>query len=76
MDLAKRKDIPNKTLNQHLQKAINAIVFASNNNTHNIGDTANKFENIINSEKNFTVPGIPEYKIHIKKIQTPKFGVV
>lgn len=68
-------DIPNKTLNQHLQKPTTPIRLANINSISvNNSETPIICENIKNSQVNFIVPGIPQYKIHIRKIQIPKFG--
>lgn len=70
------KFIPNKTLNQDLQKPIRPKTLAiSSVKKHTEKETSIKPEKIKNSTINFNVPGNPEKKIIINIILNPRLGV-
>jgi hypothetical protein len=66
---------PNNKLNQILLKPIKPNVLAINiNKKQTIGDISKKLLKIKNSLINLIVPGIPEKKITIIIINTPRLG--
>jgi hypothetical protein len=70
------KDIPNKILNQQRQNPVTPTKFAKKSKINvNKKETPIICEKTKNSQVNFIVPGIPQYSMHIIKIDIPKFGV-
>lgn len=68
---------PKTTLNQHLLKPIKPKKFEPKSKTiHVNGATSRSPLYMYNSLMNFNVPGNPEYKTVMIKIDTPKLGVV